>query len=196
MDNTKINELFDELKLHDSITLEEIPNIDLYMDQVITLFDQSFKNSKRTIEDKLLTKTMINNYTKDKLLIPALNKKYSKEHIILMIMIYSLKQTLSINDIKTIFSKIVSDKKESSASLNLSLLYKNYLSIKKLELEEFKNSIEARSNQISNIIDDDLKKDDQGTLILTILSLIENANTNKRLAEKLIDTYFAQNVKK
>ena len=67
---------------------ENIPDIDLYMDQVTTFMDSSLKESKRYDSDKILTKTMINNYAKNDLLPPPLKKKYSKEHILVLIFIY------------------------------------------------------------------------------------------------------------
>ena len=70
---------------------EDIPNIDLYMDQVTTFMDEHLKNNKRYPSDKALTKTMINNYTKNRLLPPPVKKKYSKEHMLLLLFIYYLK---------------------------------------------------------------------------------------------------------
>ena len=67
----------------DYILPEDIPNIELYMDQVTTFMDQHFSNSKRYKDDKTLTKTMINNYTKNKLMPPPIKKKYSKNQIYL-----------------------------------------------------------------------------------------------------------------
>ena len=84
-----------------NIDLNEIPNTDLYMDQVIQLFDSKLEDLKRKEEDKILTKTMINNYVKGKLLMPVKKKKYSKEHILLISLIYELKGILSINDIQS-----------------------------------------------------------------------------------------------
>lgn len=67
------------------MTLDEIPNIDLYMDQVIQLFENKFADSKRNEAEKVFTKTMINNYAKGKLIFPIKNKKYLREHLILII---------------------------------------------------------------------------------------------------------------
>lgn len=108
MDLNILKEKFQDLKLENQISLEEIPDIDLYMDQVIQLFENKLGDTKRSEDDKTLTKTMINNYAKGKLLMSIKNKRYSKEHIILMSMIYNLKGTLSINDIKSSLDKIVS----------------------------------------------------------------------------------------
>lgn len=106
MDNNELMEKLKELNLQNQLVLDEIPELDLYMDQVIQLFDSKFNDSKRTEDDKALTKTMVNNYAKGKLLMSIKNKKYSKEHLILMSLIYNLKGGLSISDIKSSLNKI------------------------------------------------------------------------------------------
>ena len=90
----------------DYITPDEIPQIDLYMDQVTTFMDEHLRSSKRFEEDKILTKTMINNYTKNNLLPPPVKKKYSSEHMLMLIYIYYLKNFLSINDIQSILKPL------------------------------------------------------------------------------------------
>ena len=82
-----INSLVEDVKINNFITLEDIPDIDLYMDQVIQLFENKLGYLKRNEEDKILTKTMINNYSKGNLFMDIKNKKYSKNHIILIILI-------------------------------------------------------------------------------------------------------------
>ena len=78
---------------------EEIPNIDLYMDQVLTFMNERLRHTTRNPgADKLLTKTMINNYAKSDLLPPPDKKKYSRDHILLLLFIYYFKGVLSIND--------------------------------------------------------------------------------------------------
>ena len=87
----------------DYVSPEDIPNIELYMDQITTFMDEHLASSKRFEEDKILTKTMINNYTKNALLPPSNKKKYSKEHMILLIFIYYFKNFLTIiTGIKTV----------------------------------------------------------------------------------------------
>ena len=80
MDNYK-DWLYALLKT-EPIPPEDIPDIGLYMDQVTTLMDTRLAGSKRYPDDKILTKTMINNYTKNHLLPPSDKKKYSREHVI------------------------------------------------------------------------------------------------------------------
>ena len=86
-----LNSITENLKRIDYIKPEEIPNIDLYMDQVTTFMDEHLAGTKRRDEDKILTKTMINNYSKNNLLPPSVKKKYSKEHVLLLILFTTLK---------------------------------------------------------------------------------------------------------
>lgn len=84
----------------------DVPNIDLYMDQVTKFMDEYLESSKRYSDDKLLTKTMINNYTKNDLLPSPVKKKYSKDHMYMLLFIYYLKNILSISDTKAILSPL------------------------------------------------------------------------------------------
>ena len=89
---------------------DEIPKIDLYMDQVLTFLGERLKRTARKSDaDKLLTKTMVNNYVKNKVMIPPVKKKYGRDHILLLMVIYYLKSFLSIDDSRTIVGP-VSDK--------------------------------------------------------------------------------------
>ncbi len=190
--NDELINTISELNLQEDILLSDIPNLDLYMDQVITLFENGLKGSKRSEQDKILTKTMINNYSKDKILIPIKNKKYSKNHIIMMILIYNLKQSLSINDIKVLMDKIVkSFEKDNEESIELEKIYEGFLAIKKCNTEEFQKSMEKKINFIDEKTDFIFKdQHEYEKLLLIVLSLINSANTQKRMAEKIIDKYF------
>ena len=106
--NTKqfLSDILDEFNKIDYVKPEDIPNIDLYMDQVTTFMDSQLATSKRHEDDKILTKTMINNYAKNDLLPPPEKKKYSKEHVLTLIFIYYFKSILSISDIQSILNPI------------------------------------------------------------------------------------------
>ena len=100
-------ELEDIFSAFPHIHTADIPGIDLYMDQVTTFLQDSLRGvSRDPDDDKFLTKTMINNYVKNKVLIPPVKKKYSREHMMLLIMIYYMKSFLSIGDIRSITSPI------------------------------------------------------------------------------------------
>ncbi|WP_235857689.1 DUF1836 domain-containing protein [Paenibacillus albiflavus] len=174
--NDQIEQLLTQIIEQSDIEITDIPKIDLYMDQVITLFDSNVGTSKRYPEDKLLTKTMINNYTKDKILMPAKNKKYTPEHIAQMALIYHLKQSLQIGDIKNLFQATLHHK-----DVNVWAVYEQFLANKKVQLSNTNEQIKTQ------FADDESKLNPKEQTLLTVLSLIQQANTYKRLAEKLID---------
>ena len=103
--NDMLNSILEMLSQIDYIHPGDIPNIDLYMDQVTTFMDKQLASTKRYEDDKILTKTMINNYAKNHLLPPPVKKKYSREHVLLLIFIYYFKNILSIKDIEILLKR-------------------------------------------------------------------------------------------
>ncbi|HCW05307.1 MAG TPA: hypothetical protein DGK91_12785 [Clostridium sp.] len=184
-----IEALLAPIKDMKEIDLADIPCIDLYMDQVTTLFDERLSPQKRNEEDVVLTKTMINNYAKAKILPPIKNKKYNKQQIILLILIYNLKQVLSLEDIKSIFEPILSKlSQDPSETEFLDDIYNKFLTEKQelsgIIIDDFisklKNSTVNPSDSEDNILD----------LLMKVLVLVSCASIQKRMAEKIIDTYF------
>lgn len=82
----------------------DVPRIDLYMDQILTLVDEGLARNKRLPDDKLLTKTMVNNYSKERLIMPVRGKKYSRGQVMQLLCILTLKQQLALSDIKKLVS--------------------------------------------------------------------------------------------
>ena len=109
----------------DYISPEDIPSIELYMDQITTFMDKQLAGNKRQADDKILTKTMINNYSKNSLLPPSDKKKYSKDHIILLIYIYYMKSFLSISDIQNLLSPMTDSYFHAESGTTMSDIYSN-----------------------------------------------------------------------
>ena len=102
-----LNSIQESLDRIEYIRAEDIPEIDLYMDQVTTFMESHLRNTTRDpASDKILTKTMINNYAKNNLLPPPSKKKYSRDHVLLLIFIYYYKGILSISDIQALLGPI------------------------------------------------------------------------------------------
>ena len=78
---------------------EQLPGLELYMDQVIILLKQYLGPLLRN-EEKAVTASIINNYVRMKLMPPPVKKKYSRVHIAYLLMICILKQSLSISCIR------------------------------------------------------------------------------------------------
>ncbi|MCU4785436.1 DUF1836 domain-containing protein [Bacillus cereus] len=178
-----INKLLETLHLEKNITLEDIPNVDLYVDQVVQLFENTYADTTRTNDEKVLTKTMINNYAKGKLFIPIKNKKYSKEHMILISLIYQLKGALSINDIKSSLEHI-NESLLSDDSFELNTLYKDYLTLTENNVESFKQDV---NNHVSEVSEISSLEDSKLEKFLLLNSLVNMSNMYRRLAEKLVD---------
>jgi hypothetical protein len=123
------------------IKSEDIPNIDLYMDQVLTFMDRKLRSAVRPqTEDRVLTKTMINNYAKNDLLPPPVKKKYSKEHVLMLIFIYYYKGVIPMNEIQTLLQPITDHYFQNGQAFDLESLYKEVVSLEKEQLEDLKKS--------------------------------------------------------
>ena len=121
--NDILNSILESLSRIDYIKPENVPDIDLYMDQVTTFMDAELSSTKRYPEDKILTKTMINNYAKNHLLPPPQKKKYSREHMLLLIFIYYFKNILSIGDIQALLEPITEKYFQKKQDFDLTRLY-------------------------------------------------------------------------
>lgn len=137
-----LNSILKSLDRIQHIDPDDIPDIDLYMDQVTTFMDTKLRSAARyPEEDKILTKTMINNYAKNDLLPPPVKKKYSKEHVLLLIFIYYYKGILSINDIQTLLKPITEEYFQTDGAFNLEKVYREVFSMEKAEIETLKKDV-------------------------------------------------------
>ena len=171
----------------DYIKPEDIPDIDLYMDQVTTFMDTHLASSKRRPEDKILTKTMINNYAKNKLLPPPTKKKYSKEHLLVMIFIYYFKGILSITDIQALLKPLTEKYFQNDEDFNIESIYNEVFSLEKSQVDKLAKDIADKFN-ISRHTFEDSKEDREFLQLFSfICQLSFDVYVKKQLIEKLID---------
>ena len=192
LDTDELVQLISDMSLLDDIELSQIPDIELYMDQVTTFINDNLSHLKRNDDDRILTKTMINNYTKSGVLMPPKNKKYSKRHIILLILIYNLKQILSINDIRTILTPILNNlSTEEDDIIPLEDIYSTIIEIKHKEFESYRDMLDEKLDMLDEKTSKlEGENKDLAELFLIVLTLVAQADAQKRIAEKIIDTYF------
>lgn len=194
-------ELIKELSLSDEIKLSDIPDLHLYMGQVENFLTDKLSHLKRSESDKILTTTMINNYTKDNLLMkPNKSKQYTKQHMILMILLYYLKQILSLDDIRKMFKVVLKDMSTIEDDvISLEDIYSIFVDLKNDEFENFNNSLSKNLNAIQEKTKDinsekpEDKEEDQemAEWFLVVIMLVAQAHAQKRLAEKIIDAHFS-----
>ncbi len=187
--NDILNSIMESLSHIDHIRAEEIPNINLYMDQVTTFMDEQLASTKRYDDDKILTKTMINNYTKNHLLPPPVKKKYSKEHVLILIFIYYFKSILSIKDIETVLKPLTEKYFSGETSLDLSSIYEEICGIEKDRVEPLKETVKAAYEKSLSAFPDlpDGEDRDELKLFAFICSLSFDVYLKKAMIERLID---------
>ncbi len=181
-----IMESFDRVSYVES---SEIPNIDLYMDQVTTFMEKNFRKVTRyPEEDKVMTKTMINNYAKNNLLPPPLKKKYSKEHILILIFIYYYKGILSISDIQALLGPVTERFFGKDEGFDIRSVYDEVFQVGYGQIEALKKHVENEYNIAMDTFGD-APEDSRDFLKLFsfICFLSFDVYMKKQLIEKLID---------
>ena len=183
--------LSDILSWLDSISYiktEQIPEVDLYMDQVTSFMEEHLKKTKRSPEDKALTKTMINNYAKNRVLPAPIRKKYSKEHILLLLFIYYYKNLLSIGDIEQLFRPVTEQHFHIDSGLNLSDIYEEVFSREALQMDRLKEDIRAKfEDSCLTFTDTDSEDQEYLQLFAFISELSFDVYLKKHMIEMLID---------
>ena len=185
-----LDKVIDSFSEIDYIRTGDIPAIDLYMDQVTTFMDSKLKNTTRKPdEDKILTKTMINNYAKSNLLPPPEKKKYSKEHLLILIFIYHFKNILTMKDIETFLKPITDQYFQADSSLTISQIYDEVCSFEKEHSELLQNEI-VQMYEHSTHTFSDVSGEDREVLqtFSFICFLCFDIYRKKQLIESLIDS--------
>lgn len=189
-----IEQLCRELTHAPYIHPEELPDIDLYMDQVTTFMESRLSHSKRHPDDKILTKTMINNYAKNHVLPAPVKKKYSKDHLLMLTFIYYLKNIISINDIHTLLVPLCSrfglstQTDADMASPSLEELYRQVIALETAQTNSRETSLMERLNDAKACFADAPEEErDYLQMFLFISTLGYEVYLKQKLIERLID---------
>ena len=195
--NDLLNSILASIERIDYVKSADIPNIDLYMDQVTTFMEEALGSSKRYPEDKILTKTMINNYAKNDLLPPPIKKKYSKEHLLVLTFIYYFKNILSMKDIQMVLGPITEKYFESAGEINISRVYDEVCAFELERTKILQKDIEIMyNNSLETFLD--VPEEDRETLqqFAFICTLSLDVYVKKLLIEKLVDELLEPNNEK
>ena len=190
--NDLLNSLLGSISRIDFIKSTDIPNIDLYMDQVTSFMEKELKSTKRNDDDKVLTKTMINNYAKNDLLPAPIKKKYSKEHLLLLTFIYYFKNIISMKDIETLLKPITESYFQSEGDINIARIYDEVCAFEKERTKLLQKDIELMyNNSMETFSDVDVENRDYLQFFSFICSLSLDVYVKQLLIEKLIDATVA-----
>lgn len=182
----RLQSLMDFLDGLTRIDPSDIPDMDLYMDQVTTFMDTHLSSSKRTEDEKILTKTMINNYAKNRLLPAPVKKRYSRNHILMLIFIYYFKNVISFNDIEQLFSPISEKHFSKGSSPELTALYNEIFSLEHEQHQRLKEDVMAKFEAASETFQDAGSEDkDYLQLFAFICELAFDVYLKKQMIEQL-----------
>lgn len=188
-----LSEILRQMGSTDHIRLSDVPNIELYMDQVTHFMDEHLKVSKRYENDKILTKTMINNYAKNKLLPPPVKKRYSREHMLVLIFIYYFKGFLPLNDIQMIL-KPVTDRFFQAEDHDLSIqdIYEEVYTLGKQQIDETIRSVMDSCHKAAHSFADVPEADREFLQMFCFICLLSfDIYLKKEVIEKMIDSMYA-----
>lgn len=186
-----VNSLLQRLAKLNYIKPGDVPNIDLYMDQVTTFMDKHLSDVKRYEDDKILTKTMINNYTKNDLLPPPVKKKYSKEHIYVLTFIYYLKNILSISDIQKLLNPLTDKFFNKEELPDLEYIYSEIYNMEKAQIASLSKDVVERTQVAKEAFSDVENEEDKDFLqLFSLVGLLSfDVYMKKNIIESLIDDY-------
>ena len=186
-----VNSLLQRLAKLNYIKPGDVPNMDLYMDQVTTFMDEHLSDVKRYEDDKILTKTMINNYTKNDLLPPPVKKKYSKEHIYVLTFIYYLKNILSISDIQKLLNPLTDKFFNKEELPDLEYIYSEIYNMEKAQIASLSKDVVERTQVAKEAFLDVENEEDKDFLqLFSLVGLLSfDVYMKKNIIESLIDDY-------
>ena len=183
-----IEEVFKRYTDGSYIKASMLPDLDLYVDQITTFLTRHLAKTIRFEDDKIMTKTMINNYTKNHLLPPPDKKKYSRDHILLMIFIYYFKNFLPISDIKTILGPLTDKYFHKNADLNLEAIYTTLFSKEDTFVQEVLENVMKQFHMSADLFPDAPKADQASLREFTFICMLSlDIYLKKQLIEAILD---------
>ncbi len=177
--------------------VEDMPDVALYMDQLVGIMNAQLEVYHEDDGD-LVTKSMISNYVKNKILPKPENKKYSKEHMILLNMLFQLKNVFQMDELKLLFKPFVENYTTVlEEPYDIEKLYSFLVDGREKEAVSIVENIEKEIRNVKKIMDEaDTSDDDASEILGVILVLAIQSNAYRLMARKLLAEYFVTEEKK
>ena len=191
--NRMLESILESLSKMEYIKSSKIPDIDLYMDQVLTFMNGNLDNVKRHESDKVMTKTMINNYAKNHLLPAPEKKKYTKEHIMVLMFIYYFKNILSIGDIQSILNPLTDRYFANGKELNLEKVYEEVFSLEKGQIDQLKETLTKDYQRAGETFTEEDEEDKHFLQLFSFICMLSyDIFIRKQIIEKIVDSMAKQ----
>ena len=171
-----LNSILESVGRIDYIHPVDIPNIDLYMDQVTTFMEEQLSSTKRYEDDK------------NNLLPPPNKKKYSKEHLLVLIFVYYFKNLLSIKDIEILLKPLTDKYFAVDSEFDMESIYEEVCKMEKSRIGELQDSIcKAYETAEHSFVCVDDEEREQLQKFAFICNLSFDVYVKKQLIEKMVD---------
>lgn len=180
---TEILKYTEQVLKETPLEISEIPQIPLYMDQIVSLM----ANQKRDSEDKILTKTMIHNYSKAKIIKPIKGKTYPREQIIQLLMVYVLKNMLTMEELKQVMLQMYDTSQLGEQGFER--CYQRFLDFEKSKVND-------ADELMKKLVPDDKSKTPYEDALVSLLTITSLANQLQKVAEKIVEVYYPKKIKK
>ena len=182
IEKTQLEQIIAQAANPDRLEPDQIPELDLYIDQILMLFEDKLGDNRRHEKDKILTKSMVNNYSKERMIRPMRGKKYTREQILQILLICSLKNMLSIGDIKRLMTVLM---EEGVQAQGLEEIFRN----DRDNQQSLRQDVEVI---IQHLHSDYAEQMDTTELVSPLLGLARISNCCRRASETIIDSFFVQ----
>ena len=171
---------------------KSVPEIDLYIDQMVSCLNSELSLYAKNGEGPI-TKGIVSNYTKHKMIPGPEGKRYTKDHCIFMLLVYYLKGCFSMDQVQRLMKPILSNYDSAwDDNVDMQAYYKEILAAVRKSEEDFSEQLQERILANKKFMADRGSDDDISELILLITMLIMRSNEERYMAEKLLDEYFPE----
>jgi|GEM_PF-814337 len=189
-----IKKAVDEFLQDTGSTTDDFPEFELYMDQAVTFMNKKLGAYKKDDKDILLTRTMVNNYTKHKMIPSPAGKKYTRTHLILLTMIYHLKRSFQMDEIEKLMKPLIDNyNSEFDEKIDFAGIYSGISGVlepdREALLANVRRDIEAIKTSLNQT---EISDDDMLEVFMLITTMAVRANMQRLLAEKLLDEFFVR----
>lgn len=181
------------------IPADAFPDMELYMDQTVLFMNRKLEIYKKDPKEPVITKTMIGNYAKHDMIPRPVNKRYTRDHLFLLALIFHLKGTFQMQEIELLMKPLIDNyNSEFDEKFDFHQIYEGIIGAFEEEKEKLAQDVHEEIGKIKDTLDktSEFADDDTTELFMLIVTLALKADAQKFLAQKLLTEYFSKPKKK
>lgn len=192
-----IKSILDDYVNKGRIQAKDFPDMELYMDQAAMYMNKKLEIYQKPDEEPVMTKAMISNYVKHDMLPKPNKKKYSRDHLAMLTLIYYLKGVLQVQDIEDLMKPLIDNyNAEFAEHYNLLKLYNGIETLYNVHRADIVDEVNQDIDDIKKFLSKYENEDDDATELFMLISLLAmKADAQRYMVQKLMDEYFASKKK-